>query len=359
MGLPKVFSLRRSDTRARGGSVWVAGCCVAAILLIVPSAGLCAGPPEIELKLATLAPENSSLTQIFDEMNAELIRTTDGKVGFKMYAGSVMGDEEDVLRKLRANVIQGAAFMSTALTDINPDLRTFLIPFMFRDNREVDYVLEHLDKQLKQKFEERGFVVLGWPELGFVYFMSSTPIAALEDLKGKRVWAKANAPMSQALINRIGVSTVAISVPDVLMGLQTRLVDVVYNSPYYALATQWNTQVKYITDLPLTYIGGALVLDKKAFDRIPQPLQAKVREVCGKHIRRLVERTRKDNAEAMEQILKRGVQRVTPSPDQVQAFKDLSDAAMNDLDPKLLPPDTTKAVRGLVAELRANPKKSP
>jgi TRAP-type C4-dicarboxylate transport system substrate-binding protein len=354
-----MFSPKKWDDHGPGRSVRSACCFVAAMLMFMPSAALSAGPPEIELKLATLAPENSSLTQIFEEMNAELIRETDGKVGFKMFAGSVMGDEEDVLRKLKANVIQGAAFTSTALTDINPDLRTFLIPFMFRDTREVDHVLEKLDQQLKRRFEERGYVVLGWPELGFVYFMSSTPIAALEDLKGKRVWAKANAPMSQALINRIGVSTVAVSVPDVLMGLQTRLVDVVYNSPYYALATQWNTQVKYITDLPLTYIGGALILDKKAFGRIPQPLQSRVKEVCGKHVRRLVDRTRKDNADAMEQILKRGVQRVTPSTDQAQAFKDLSDAAMNDIDPKLLPPDTTRAVRGWVAELRSNPKNRP
>ncbi len=359
MGFPRVLSPRRSVTRACAGSIGAAGYCVVATLLILTSAGLCAGPPEIELKLATLAPENSSLTQIFEEMNAELIRATDGKVGFKMYAGSVMGDEEDVLRKLKANVIQGAAFTSTALTDINPDLRTFLIPFMFRDAGEVDHVLEKLDKQLKQRFEERGLVVLGWPELGFVYFMSSTPIATLEDLKGKRVWAKANAPMSQALIDRIGVSTIAISVPDVLMGLQTKLVDVVYNSPYYALATQWNTQIKYITDLPLTYIGGALVLDKKAFARIPQPLQVRVKEVCGKHVRRLIERTRKDNADAMEQILKRGVQRVTPTLEQVRAFKELSDSAMNDIDPKVLPPDTTRAVRGLVAELRSDPKSRP
>ncbi len=324
-----------------------------------PAPVLSAGAPEIELKLATLAPENSSLTRIFEEMNLEVIRETGGKVGFKLFAGAVMGDEEDVLRKLRANVIHGAAFTSPALTDINPDLRAFLIPFLFNDNREVDHVLANMDQTLKRKFEEKGYVVLGWPELGFLYLMSSSPVAGLEDLKGKRVWAKANAPMSQALIDRVGVSTVAIGVPDVLMGLQTRLVDVVYNSPYYALATQWNTQVKYITDLPLTYIGGALLLDGKAFGRIPAPLQGKVREVCGKHVGRLVERTRKDNAEAMELIFKRGVKKITPSMAQVQAFKDLSDAAMKDLDPKLLPPEATQTVRRLLIEHRSSSKNRP
>ena len=313
-----------------------------------------AAPPETELKLATLAPENSSLTRIFEEMHLDVNRETGGKVGFKLFAGAVMGDEEDVLRKLRAGVIHGAALTAPALTDINPDLRAFLIPFMFNDTREVDYVLERMDKTLKRKFEEKGYVVLGWPELGFLYFMSSSPVAAIEDLKGRRVWAKANAPMSQALIDRIGVSTVAIGVPDVLMGLQTRLVDVVYNSPYYALATQWHTQVKYITDLPLTYIGGALIVNGKAFGAIPGPLQGKVREVCSRHVKRLVDRTRKDNDEAMELILKRGVQRVRPTPEQVHAFKALSDAAMKDLGPGQLPPEATETVRKLLAEVRSS-----
>jgi TRAP-type transport system periplasmic protein len=327
-----------------------------ALVLLAPTSASCAGAPEVELKLATLAPENSSLAQIFNEMNAELIRETGGKVGFKMFAGSVMGDEEDVLRKIRAGAVQGAVFTSTALTDINPDLRAMLIPFIFKNTQEVDYVLEKMDQQLRKKFGEKGYVVLGWPELGFIYFLSTTPVAGLDDLKNKRVWAKANAPMSQALIDRIGVSTVAVSVPDVLMGLQTNLVDVVYNSPYYALATQWNTQVKYLTDLPLTYIGGALLLDKKAFAKIPQHLQEKVMEICAKHVRRLIDKTRKDNSEAMDLILKRGVKRITPSPEQVQAFKNLSDAAMKDLDSKQLPPEATSSVRRLIAECQTKQK---
>lgn len=326
------------------------------VILAWASAVFAAAPIEVELKLATLAPENSSLARIFEEMNRDVVQETGGKVGFKLFTGAVMGDEEDVLRKLRANVVHGAAFTAPALTDINPDLRAFLVPFMFSNTGEVDYVLERMDETLKRKFGDKGYVVLGWPELGFLYFMSTSPVAALEDLKGRRVWAKANAPMSQALIDRIGVSTVAIGIPDVLMGLQTRLVDVVYNSPYYALATQWHTQVKYLTDLPLTYIGGALIVDRKAFDRIPGPLQGKVKEVCGRHVGRLVARTRQDNAEAMELIFKRGVQRVTPTPEQIQAFKDLSDAAMKDLGPTQLPPEAIQTVRQLLAEYRSRSK---
>jgi len=315
-----------------------------------------AAAPEHEIKLATMAPENSTLMQVFNEMNAELLKETGGKVGFKMFPGFVLGDEEDVLRKLRIGLVHAAVFTTTGLTDINPDLRGLQVPFLFGNYEEVDYVAEKMDEDLKRGFSNRGFEILGWPELGFIYFMSTTPIAGLEDLKGKRVWAKANAPMSQAIIEKAGVSTVAINTPDVLMALQTNLLDVVYNSPYYALVTQWNTQIKYFTDLPLTYIGGALMVDKKVFAKLPAPLQETMKKVCAAHLRRLTERTRKDNADALELIFKRGVKKVTPDAAQVEGFKKLSESAMNDLDPKFLPRDTSARIKTWLAEYRSRPQ---
>lgn len=321
--------------------------------LVVLRAGYCASP-EHEIKLATLAPENSSLMQIFNDMNAELMKETGGKVGFKMYAGFVLGDEEDVLRKLRVGMIHGAAFTATALTDMNADLRVTLIPFLFNNYQEVDYVLDKMEKDLKQGFSEKGFEVMGWPELGFLYFISNAPVADSEDLKGKRVWAKSNMPMAQALIQKAGVSAVAINTPDVLMSLQTNVLDVVYNSPYYALVTQWYTQAKYITDLPLGYVGGALVIDRRVFSKIPAPLQETTRNVCARYLRQLNDKTRKDNSEALDIILKRGVKKVVPDESQVEKFKQISEAAMNDLDPKYLPRDTWSKVKGWLAEYRAS-----
>lgn len=330
---------------------------VAIVLLsiLVPSTSWSA-PPEHEIKLATLAPENSSLMKLFNEMNAELLRESGGKVGFKMFAGFALGDEDDVLRKLRAGMVHAASFTMGALTDINPDLRVLQVPFLFDNYQEVDHVLGKLDADLRRVFSDRGFEILGWPELGFLYFMSTTPVASINDLKGKKVWARANAPMSQAFTERVGVSTVAIGTPDVLMALQTNLVDVVYNSPYYAVVTQWNTQVKYLTDLPLAYVGGALLIDKRVFTKIPVPLQEVVKRVCGKYARLIVERIRQDNAEAMNLIFAKGVKRITPGPQQVEEFKKMSDETMASLDPKVLSPAILKNVKGILAEYRKTHK---
>ncbi len=324
------------------------------VLFSAPGA-LAAGEPEYEIKLATMAPENSSMMQIFNEMNTELLKETGGKMGFKLFAGFVLGDEEDVLRKLRIGMVHAAAFTASALTDVNHDLRALLVPFLFDSYQEVDYIMAKLEPDLKRGFAERGFEVLGWPELGFLYFMSTTPVASLHDIKGKKVWGKSNAPMLQAIMEKVGASTVAINAPDVLMALQTNLLEVVYNSPYYALITQWYTQIKYLTDTPVSYVGGTLVMDKKFFAKIPGPLQETLKKVAAKYLQRVNEQSRKDNADALEVIFKRGVKKVTPEPTQIKDFKELSDKAMADLGPKEFPMATYKKIQAELTEYRAQP----
>ena len=326
---------------------------------LAASAALGAGAPEYEIKLATMAPENSSLMQVFNEMNTELLKETGGKVGFKLFAGFVLGDEEDVLRKLRVGMVHAAAFTSSALTDMNPDLRAFLVPFLFDNYREIDHIMGKFETDLKRGFSEKGFEVLGWPELGFLYFMSTTPISSLNEIKGKKVWGKSNAPMLQAIMEKIGVSMVAINAPDVLMALQTNLVEVVYNSPYYALITQWYTQIKYLTDTPVTYVGGILVMDKKFLAKIPAPLQETLHKVSARHLQRLVDQTRKDNADALEIIYKRGVKKVTLDPSQLKGFKEISDEAMAGMSAKAFPMATYQKIQAELVQYRAQHPKTP
>ncbi|HYR02709.1 MAG TPA: TRAP transporter substrate-binding protein DctP [Syntrophobacteria bacterium] len=318
-----------------------------------------AATPTHEIKLATLAPENSSLMQIFKEMNIELLKETNNQVGFKIFAGFVLGDELDVLRKLRFGVVQAGTFTDTTLTNVNVDVRVLQVPFLFKSYREVDYVMDKLGGYFKEGFAKAGYEVLGWTELGFLYLMSTVPVDSVADLKGLKVWTRAESPMANALFARAGVSPVTVTAPDVLMALQTNLLEVVYNSPYYALLTQWYSRVGYLTDIPLAYIGGALIIDGKVYSLLGPNLQASLKKVCAKHLRRLTDKTRKDNEEALRIILQRGVQKVTPEPREVDHFKAVVDEALGDVDPKYLPRESLQKVRDEIAKYRSRRGGSP
>jgi len=323
------------------------------LLLILGPLPTKAADLQHEIKLATLAPENSSLMKVFREMDSEVRKKTEGRVGFKLFSGFVLGDERDVFRKLRIGLIHAATFTSTFLAEINPDIRTLQLPFLFNNYKEVDHVLNKMVKDFNESFSKQGFQVLGWSEVGFIHIMTTVPITKVEDLKGKKVWTKGNSPMANVVFSKAQVSPVAIGAPDVLVAMQTNLVEVVYNSPYYALVTQWHTRVKYINDIPLAYIGGALIIDNKVFSRLSPQDQETTKRVCLEYMRRLTDRTRKDNEEALALILKQGVKSLSLAPGELERFKQLLNEAIKEVDPQDLPRDTLMKVKAILEAYRS------
>ena len=280
------------------------------------------------IKMATLAPEGSSWMKTFNLLNSEVKKKTDNGVQFKIYPGGSLGDEMDILRKMKIGQIQGAALSSGGLSVLFKDIDVFQIPFLFQNYGEVDAVLKKMDSYFRKGFEESGYTLLGWSEAGFVYLMSTLPISGVADLKKAKVWIWEDSPMAQSIFNEAGVKAVPLSVPDVLVGLQTGMVDVVYSPPTYAISFQWFTKVKYLTDVPLVYLAGGIVVKKDIFQSIPPSYQNSIVGSSQNYLDQLKIVTRKENQEAIKVMTKQGVKIVTPSADQIDEFKKLSNKAM-------------------------------
>jgi TRAP-type C4-dicarboxylate transport system substrate-binding protein len=111
--------------------------------------------------------------------------------------------------------------------------------------------------------------------------------------------------------------------------------------------------VGYVTDIPLAYVGGALIMDGKAYGQLAPDVQATLKKVCAKHLRRLTEKTRQDNDEAFKIILQRGVKKITPEASEVERFKGLVEEALGDMDPKYLSRETLQKVRDELTKCRS------
>jgi TRAP-type C4-dicarboxylate transport system substrate-binding protein len=299
---------------------------LAVLLLVSPRNAVSA---DTILKIATLAPEGSVWMQTFEDLNAELKKKTNNEVQLRIYPGGVLGDETDMVRKLYIGQIQGAALTSAGLSGIFREMDIFQIPFLFNSYDEVDYVLGKMEAFFKNGFADKGYILAAWSEGGFVRLMSTVPIASLDDLRKAKVWTWEDAPMAKAIFDEAGISAIPLSLPDVLVGLQTGLVDVVYAPPTGAIALQWFTKIKYITDVPLIYLIGGFLLKKSAFEKLPPANQQVFMELCPKYMDRLKLVIRKENQEAMQVMVKHGIKIIRPSEDQIEGFKQVSQKAMN------------------------------
>lgn len=320
-------------------------------VLLVPSTS--EGGGTHVLKISTLAPEGSAWMNAMNAMNEEIVKATGGRVKFKFYPGGILGDEGDMLRKIRIKQIHGGLFAGTGLGIINPKILVMEVPFLFDSYEEVDSVMSEMEAFFRRGLEEKGFVSLGWAESGFVYLLSNAPLVHLNRLKGLKVWIWGDAPVTQAVFKEIGLTGVPLGVPDVLIALQTKLLDVAYASPLAAIALQWFTQIKYVTDVPLAYSVGGFVVNSATFNRIPYPLRLEVKKIMTRHFSRLRRKTRQDNAEALDIMKQEGIQVLKPMQSEVSEFRKHVHAAMNKLGDRGFSHNTLLRVMEIIEKQRA------
>ena len=244
----------------RRSTAWL----VAALTALSPAAPVAAQ----SLKIATVLPDGSAWMREMRAAAAEIRERTDQRVKVKFYPGGMMGNDQTVLRKIRARQLTGGAFTAGSLTTLYRDADLYSVPLMFRSFDEVDYVRQHMDDDLRRGLAEAGMEVLAISDGGFAHLLSQKPVATISDLEGARVWVQEGDALSRTALELAGISPVPLPLADVYTGLQTGLIDTVAAPPMAAIAFQWHTKVKYMTDVPLMYLTGVLAVDRRNFGRL-------------------------------------------------------------------------------------------
>lgn len=294
---------------------WWYGTCVLVIAFFCSGTGLA---QQYTVKFATLAPEGSTWIKIMRDFDKAVREQSGGRVGFKIYAGAVAGDEKDVIRKIRIGQYHSGGFTGVGLGEVAKTVRVLDAPFLFNNYDEIDFVISRFDTEFRRSFEEGGFVLLGWAEVGFVYVYSDRPVYSPEDLKNTKMWMWEGDPIAQSAFQAIGISPIQLSITDVMQSLQTGMINTVYNAPYALVALQWFTRVKYMMGEPLAISNGAVLISKKMFDSMPKDLQDILLTNGRKFFRELTLASRKENADAIETLKKRGIE-ITIPPKNVSA----------------------------------------
>ncbi len=298
------------------------------------------------LKIATLVPDGTVWMREMRESADSIKERTRGKVRFKFYPGGVMGNDKSVLRKMRVGQLQGGAVSSVALADIYPDSQIYGLPMLFGSYSEVDFVRSRMDRQMMKGLEQRGYLAFGIVEGGFAYLMSKRPVRRVDDLKRLKVWVPEGDPISRTFFEAAGRSPISLALSDVLTGLQTGLIETVGTPAIAAIALQWHTTVKYLTDTPLMYTYGMLVIDKRAFSRLNPEDQVIVREVLEKRVVKLNKQNRQDNRKAKQALSNHGITFVRPSPQELDNLRLIAAEATRRLaDKKLYTPSVLEALK--------------
>ncbi len=333
--------------------------CFMGVLALLAIAMIEGGPPPAAaqpatIKIASLAPEGSSWMKLFHDWSDAISKRTGGAVKVKYYAGGVMGDERDVVRKMKLGQINGAAITAVGLGLIQPDVRVLELPFLFKDGAELDVVRDGLDAEFRAKFEEKGYVLLSWGDVGPMRLYSNTPLRTKADFAQLKMWTWVDDPFVMKLFQRLGIPGVPLGVPDVLPSMQTGMINACYGSPLAAVALQWHGKVKFATSMEFAQSIGAVLLTKKAFEGMTAEQRSVVSEESKKLSHNLTTLVRKDNDTAFAKMKQQGIEVVPTPPELLKLFATEGRAATLELDGKIYGKDFRERVEKAVAMRRGN-----
>ena len=305
-----------------------------------------------EIKLATIAPAGSSWDNITTRMNEVLKARSGGKLAFRVYPGGTQGDEKDVIRKMRIGQIHAGGFTGNGLGMVSPAFRVLEIPFLYKSAEDIDYVEEKMRPEMEALFLKGNppVVLLGWAEAGSIYIYSNRPVRSLKDLQGMKVWQWEGDPLAAETFKNLGVTPIPLAVTDVMTALSTNMIEAAYAPPLGALALQWVSKVKYMTDLSVTSSLGGLVMLKSEYDKLSPDQQKILKEVTTKYCREIVTQTRRDNLQSIEEIKRLGIQVITPETKDTDEFIAAAKKTWVNLVGKLYSQDQLNRVQALVAE---------
>ena len=325
------------------------------IALAVLLAASSASAQTVKIKLGTLAPQGSTWHQLLQQMAADFANASGGNVVLKIYAGGTQGNEGEMIRKISIGQLQAASMTAIGLHEITPEPQAEDVPFMIDSYEEYDYVHERVRATLEDALAKKGYQVLQWGEVGFVYLFSTQPYTTPADFGKGKVFTWNGDPGAEAAWKAAGFHPVVLSSTDLIPSLSSGMINIIGEAPLYAYTTHIFDKAKNMLDLRWGFLTGATVVRKDTWDKIPADVQTKLLAIAEDYGKRTREDVRKQNEDAIDQMKKRGLS--VNAPADVEDWQQAAAKAADVVRGKVVPAAIYDEVKKYRDEFRAQHKR--
>ena len=303
-------------TQLLAGRLWL-------LVLAFAAPSLLTAQRPLTIKMATLAPEGSPWHEVLREIRQDWLDISGGKVRLNIYAGGTAGDESDMVRKMRIGQIHSAALSAEGLSYIDKGIYALSLPMLAKNYRELDWIRSQIEPELRERYRSKGYRVLAWADVGWIYWFSREPARAPADLRRQRIFTWAGDAHTPKLWKAAGFQPVSLAAVDVLPALQTGLIDAVDASPLTVASFQWFGVARYMTDLPFAALTGALIITEVAWQRIPEKWRDAFLQAVLRRTQRIHDEIRYSDAAAVEVMKEHGLQVVSVTPADIDLWRAL------------------------------------
>lgn len=242
---------------------------------------LAAAPAAAETYIVAVGASSNSLQGRSAAKFAEDLQARLGDAHtVEFYADGQLGDEKELLQKLRLGTVQ-FTLVSSIMTNVAPEFALFDMPFLVQSREHLKAIdAEIVQTDLAPKAEEGGLKVLSTWENGFRQITNSArPINTPADLEGLKI----RTPSSEwrvAMFKEWGANPTPMSFSEVFVALQTGTMDGQENPLTNITGANFQEVQKYLSMTGHVYSPTYLTTGLETWNALPAEVTAAAAEVA-------------------------------------------------------------------------------
>jgi tripartite ATP-independent transporter DctP family solute receptor len=238
---------------------------------------------EYTLKLAHNGPEQHPFQDGAMMFKTTLESSTNGAVEVQIFPGEQLGSEEETSQMIKQGTIACAVESAGGgLAPFVPEADLLNLPFVFND---LDHFYRVVDGSIGEKLAGKVEAnldadFLGWWFSGIRNVWNGHHVVKTpEDLAGLKIRVMGS-PVLIDTFNTLGAQATPMSFGEVYTSLQQGVIDGAETDHVDLLVENFYEVTKYVSLTGHMYLAAGLICSNKVISKLPEDIQAKVREAA-------------------------------------------------------------------------------
>jgi TRAP-type transport system periplasmic protein len=225
------------------------------------------------MKLST-ATVNDTQHEWFKRFVALVEKDSGGRIKGEIYPASQLGPIPRQIEGVQFGSIQGWMGPPEFLVGVDERFEAMSAPGLFSSGDQVMKVIHDppIQKMIYGLGVSKGLVGVGFAPIGPSSILSKKQVLKLADLAGMKIRVLAS-PFQLELIRRMGGSPIAMTLADVLPGLQQGTIDGTLTTVTIYTTMHYYDVGKFIIETDQPYVNSLTVMSKRWMDSLPPDLQ--------------------------------------------------------------------------------------
>jgi tripartite ATP-independent transporter DctP family solute receptor len=208
-------------------------------------------------------------------------KKSNGRIEVRLFPSAQLGSERQLIEGLKAGTVEMTPTTTGPMGLFDPQFLVFDLPYIFKDNKAADKVLDGpIGQEMLARMDRIGMVGLAWWENGFREITNNVrPIVKPEDLKGIKLRTMEN-EVHMKYFKQLGATPVPLGFGEIYMACKSKTVDGQENPTSIIATNKFYEVQKYMTKTDHVYSPVIVLISKKFWDQLPSDLQKLIKDTA-------------------------------------------------------------------------------